>query len=70
MKILITKVVTGEKNGKPWHLIHAVDSEGQTYAKFVSDSVVKLCHPVPFQFEDSDYTDVEFDPRGNIVAVR
>jgi len=71
MLIGITKLVTGEKNGKPWYMVHAINqATGDALTKFTDLATFNRLKQNPLPLEGLDETDVEFDAQGRIVGVR
>jgi len=71
MKIAITKLVTGEKAGKPWYMVHAIQlSTGKVLSKFTSSEIFGDLQANPLPIEGMRETDVEFDQDGRIVGTR
>jgi len=71
MLISITKLVTGEKNGKAWFMVHAINQKtGDVLSKFTNAETFAQLRQNTLPLEGLDEMDVEFDASGRIVGVR
>lgn len=71
MKLAITRLVQGEKNGKPWYRVDAiVPRTGEVMTKFTTAEVFGKLEANTTPVEGFEETDLEFDSRGNVVGVQ